>query len=423
MAPVARSTSTTVVEVPQNLEGLLADLKEAYPRDIPLLICTALHNIGDPTAGMTCYNEKMRAAATQIYETLKQAANSGKTSYSFTFFPDCDVPMTSAILKIFQEKMSLEGYEPGCHHFHSQFCYVSKAKGASVKICLTWKPINNYLDPKPSISLPNPRLEGPALLNEERHAGRGDCHVDFGHARFAAHRLLVGSFSPVLKMLVESDPQVQASGIVLLPQMNNVSREALEAFMSFMYLREIDFSKLPRLDVIRLLEHSHFLDSETLKTKTFEYLYNRGIELTNQEILPLCFLQTEQPFAELNELCQWLLKKKPKFYEAVLAAEVVPAEDLMMLFGVSRYFDKPLIKDRLASEWQEMTTAQKVAFAQVAMTKKGNLSLLQEIQKMCDGDLDKLTKHDPDGDSLAQACSELYQRITELRSRRSLPKK
>ncbi len=125
------------------------------------------------------------------------------------------------------------------------------------------------------LQLAAPEVWGVDKLNQERHCGRGDLTIVFGEHSFAAHRLIVQSFSPLMESMLKNPMKEASSGILEFPGVK-CSQEALEALMTLMYTKQIDLSQLPPSEAIELYELSSFLMSDALKGLALTYLYGIG---------------------------------------------------------------------------------------------------------------------------------------------------
>jgi hypothetical protein len=331
-----------------NFEGLDKGLR-SLERDSedPMIICNANHE--RPKKPTALYDQRTlngqghweaifkytgRDKAYTLYSLLQKAAQGGQTSETIElkFCSSHERIQTHIIFEFFRKKMELTIAPPSGKKGHTHFCFENKSP---IEVQIFWASNNRYLDPKPPVQLHEEPSWGPALLNEERNEGKGDCTLIFGGKRFTAHRLIVGSFSPFMRQRLENTSN---SKELNFPEITNFSQEALETFITLMYMGRIDLNKFPVTTALQLLELSPLLKSNVLRKIAFDHLYEIGYQLKDRDILQLCFFQSEHPFEELEQLCTWLLRVQPKFYENLVFAEEIQEKDYIQLTAVASYF-------------------------------------------------------------------------------------
>ena len=170
-------------------------------------------------------------------------------------------------------------------------------------------------------------------LNKERLAGKGDFTLVFGEHSFLVHRLFVQSFSPLTHSMLTSGMKETGSPSLEFPEVTYCSKGALDALVTMMYLGKMDLKALPPSAAVELLELGSFLLSNPLMGLALTHLDEVGAELAPSDILSF-FLQTKQPSENLKQLCHWLMRIKPQFYEELLNRDVVSTEELFRLFAV-----------------------------------------------------------------------------------------
>ncbi len=410
-------TSSIPTPPMRDLGGLLAGLKERYAWKKNVIICEAWHEsrygISSQKTGDVTYSGRMEEKATQLFRLLQESAKEGKTSIAFSFqksVVDEVLAETAAVLNCFREKMDLN-FRGEKAKLHSLLCELNNRQ---VDILVSWDSHNTFLNPKPMLRLDQPRSWGTDLLNAQRREGHGDCTLDFGGKQFPAHRLIVESFSPVMKAALQLGMQESETGLIQFPQAPALSPKALDAFIELMYTQKIDFNQFPIADAILLLEFSHFLNSEALKKSAFEYLYERADQLDSRDLLQLFFLRSEHSFDQLNQLCDWLFSGNAQFYKAILVGNELSSEELVMLFAIAKHLKISELISQLQGVWGDMPTAQKVTFAQAALAKRSHKDLFELVCELCKATVGQIPKEDPSRTDFIRAYKDVSNRIVEL---------
>jgi hypothetical protein len=297
---------------------------------------------------------------------------------------------------------------------HSTFC---ELQFKPIDLTISWESGNPYLNPKPLLLLPVPEVCGAEKLNEERLAGNGDFTLVFGEHSFPVHRLFVQSFSPLTHSMLSSGMKETTAASLVFPEVTYCSKEALDALVRMMYLGKIDFSVLPPSAAVELLELSSFLLSNCLKEFALKHLYEVGAELASNDILNLSFLQTKHPSENLKQLCDWLLRIKPQFYEELLNQDIVSTEDLFRLFAVSVDFKNESLRERHGLKWVRLSTAEKTAFVERAFTGGDDLHILEATLEFCNAAIKIIDTKDADKLGFVKAYKMLNDRVFELRTK------
>lgn len=424
MAVTIRTPAAPVAAPATTLYKLIQMQSEEFSKARYVRYCMhSSHNgsSGGERGGLVSYSAKMRQITESVFQLLQSAAFGGKTAAIITFAAwhevDYEPLIHFTVLKFLQDRMALlvlcEWPHQQKTNTHSTFCALNEK---SIDLSVSWSPTNPYLNPKPVLLLGTAEVWGVDKLNQERQCGRGDLTIVFGEHSFAAHRLIVQSFSPLMEKMLTSSMKEASSGVLELPEVK-CSQKALEALMTLMYTKQIDLSQLHPSEVIELYELSSYLVSDALKGLAFTHLHNIGSTLDDFEILNLCFIQIKLPSKDLKDLCDWLLRIWPEFYKDILIQEKMPIEDLFKLFAVSSDFKIEVLKERLQTEWDKLETSQKTAFVARACAEGDYLHILEMTKEFCKGALKTIDSKDADRPGFVAAFKQLNDQIVELEIR------
>ncbi len=422
--------STPAVPAPDTtLQGLLTKQGSLFRESREVVYCSHRDHTREKSGGLMMTftdhrkadivsSDRMRQITGDIFHLLQSAAFTGKTEATLTFpvSSHIEVALIATVLQFFQNenvlRMKCNWANWVVHGEHSTFCSLFTE---SLDLKVWWEATNPYLNPKPMLQLPAPELWGLEKLNQERLEGKGDFTIAFGKQDgIPVHRLVVRSFSPFMSAMLQSTFQEGTSKSLEFPEVTYCSPEALEALVTLMYTRKIDFDKLPPSGAIQLLEVGSFFLSDALKGLALTHLHGIGETLSPLDLLHLSFLQIKYPSENLRALCDWLLKIKPKFYESLLEQEKVAIEDLFRLFGVSVEFNIEVLKERLKTGWDKLETAQKTAFVDRALGEGAHIHLLRETEELCKSALKTMDSKDPERPGFVAAYKRLNAQIVEL---------
>jgi BTB/POZ domain len=180
------------------------------------------------------------------------------------------------------------------------------------KVCLSWKCDNEFLNPKPTLK---ESKESPIELRSTyfalllQNSNFSDITIQVEEEKYPAHKVMLAQCPFFQEMLNGEWKEIKESTVTI----RDCNKSTFNAFLQYLYKQNVSgdyFHTMKNcIDMFRFADKMRYAP---LKEIAKPHLFN---QISDESFIEIALLQNDIVDQDLEELCQWFVRKSPSYGE------------------------------------------------------------------------------------------------------------